>query len=98
MLSKFEYNETVDRLSTMHGASAKEIRAVRRNLSKQLTNADPSAVMAIARKLLNDLVPGSCFVAYELIHFQKATLNSLTESDLKELGPGLDSWGSVDTF
>lgn len=38
------------------------------------------------------------FVAYELVHYHPATLRSLGEQELEQLGQGIASWGAVDTF
>lgn len=55
-------------------------------------------VLRLARRLLDGADHDRRFIAYELIQFHKAALESLREEELEELGRGIDSWGAVDTF
>jgi hypothetical protein len=77
--------------------STQPIRVLRRAYTHNLKAAKPAQILALAHQLihLNDKLR---WVAYELIHFHKPTLQSLDESDLEALGQGMDSWDKVDTF
>lgn len=71
-------------------------RAVRRKYSQKLRQASPEFVLELARELLKTY--GLRWMAYELIRYHPAAFQSLTEAELEELGRGINSWGSVDSF
>jgi 3-methyladenine DNA glycosylase AlkD len=73
------------------------IRAVRRQFSKQLNDVDRETNLACAHELIRR-APFGRFVAYELVHYHAATMASLTELEIENLGHGIASWGDVDTF
>ena len=73
------------------------IRTVRRRFSKELKGTDRNTVLACAHELIHR-APYGRFVAYELVHFHGATLQSLTEAEVEKLGYGIQSWVDVDTF
>jgi 3-methyladenine DNA glycosylase AlkD len=72
------------------------VRAVRRRYSRHLRQADPQFVLDVARELLGTY--GHRSVAYELIQAHKGAFGSLGEAEIEELGQGIDSWWSVDSF
>jgi len=72
------------------------VRAVRSRYSRMLAKADPAFVLAVSRSLLERY--GLRSVAYELILHHKAALQRIGPSELEELGRGIDSWWSVDSF
>jgi 3-methyladenine DNA glycosylase AlkD len=74
------------------------VRAIRRKYSRMLEQADPKFVLDVARELLKTL--GYRSVPYELIqsHSHGEAFQSLGETELEELGQGIDSWWSVDSF
>ena len=74
------------------------VRALRRDWSKKLQKATPEQMLSLARQLLQHDDFNYRFIAYELIHYHRPTLHSLGEQELEQLGQGLDSWYSVDTF
>ena len=74
------------------------VRALRQEYSKRLAQAPPGAVVALARRLLDQPDADCRFVAYELVHYHRAALRSLHAKEIERLGRGLDSWGAVDTF
>ena len=71
-------------------------RAVRRDFSRKLKTADPAFVLNVARYL----VPQRPYrwLAYEFILHHEETFKSLDGTVVEELGQGLDSWHSVDSF
>jgi 3-methyladenine DNA glycosylase AlkD len=71
-------------------------RAVRRNYSKRLKQADPDYVLAVARELLE--THGRRWVSYELIRYHRGAFESVGEAELEAFGQGITSWGSVDAF
>ena len=71
-------------------------RAIRREYSRKLKNADPGRVLDLARELLNHY--GQRSLACELIHYHRKAFHSLGEAELEEFGRSINSWWSVDTF
>ena len=82
----------IEKLATRN---AQTIRAVRRALSKQLREDDPTTVLMIAEQLRQ---AGHRWVGYELINHHAQTLTSLTLRQVESLGTGINSWGIVDAF
>jgi 3-methyladenine DNA glycosylase AlkD len=72
------------------------VRAVRRRYSQQLTQAPAEFVLEVARTLVHAY--GYRGPAYELIEHHKAAFACLDECELLDLGRGIDSWWSVDSF
>ncbi|MGD1993679.1 MAG: DNA alkylation repair protein [Anaerolineae bacterium] len=72
------------------------VRAIRRTYSQQLEDAQPAFVLDVARELLTTFRHRG--VAYELIRHHQAAFQSVGEAELEELGQGIDSWSSVDSF
>lgn len=77
-----------------------DVRAVRREFSRRLSRVSPQVVIELARRLLELDQHGSVyrFVAYELVCYHRAALDSLGEKELELFGRGIDSWDDVDTF
>jgi 3-methyladenine DNA glycosylase AlkD len=91
-------DEVVERLRLLAGRKTHEIRAMRREFSKQLKTAPPAEVMAIAAKLLETPSTYHRFVAYELIHHHAPALSQVTARSLEKLGEGINGWDQTDTF
>jgi 3-methyladenine DNA glycosylase AlkD len=72
------------------------VRAVRRRYSRQLKGAEAEFVLAMVRTLVRDY--GYRGTAYELIENHKAAFERIGEEELLDLGHGIDSWWSVDSF
>jgi hypothetical protein len=71
-------------------------RRVRRRYSRMLKEASPEFVLDVARILVFDY--GYRGDAYELIADHPGALERLDGAALEELGRGIDSWWSVDSF
>jgi 3-methyladenine DNA glycosylase AlkD len=71
-------------------------RAVCRKYTNLICQAPPEYVLAFARQLL--LTHGHRWQAYEIIAAHKATFCGLSADELEELGQGINSWWSVDSF
>jgi len=71
-------------------------RAVRRKVSQRLKQAQAEFVLDLARELIQTY--GYRGLAYELIQSHRAALRSVGEAALEELGRGINSWWSVDSF
>jgi 3-methyladenine DNA glycosylase AlkD len=72
------------------------VRAIRREYSRKLRQADGAFVLELARELVTNY--GYRGVPYELIRYHKAAFQSLGPAELEELGRGIDSWWSVDSL
>jgi 3-methyladenine DNA glycosylase AlkD len=72
------------------------VRAIRRRCSRQLKSASPELVLGTARTLVHDY--GYRGPAYELIEYHDAAFARLDEDELLDLGRGISSWWSVDSF
>jgi 3-methyladenine DNA glycosylase AlkD len=76
--------------------NAPNVRAIRRRYSRELKKADPRFILDLARALLEN--HGQRWVACELIQGHREAFQSLGEAEIEELGRGINSWGSVDSF
>jgi 3-methyladenine DNA glycosylase AlkD len=72
------------------------VRGVRRSFSRALRREDGHVVLVVAHQLRRCY--GYRSVPYELILAHQNAFNLLDERELQELGRGLDSWWSVDSF
>ena len=86
------------RLAVQPSLSIAEIRAIRRNFSKQLANTSPESVVNLALQLIDGSATTKRFLAYELVQHHRGALQSLTARRLVELGQGIASWSDVDVF
>jgi 3-methyladenine DNA glycosylase AlkD len=76
--------------------NAPSVRAVRRRYSRELKAAEPEFMLDLVRELV--AVHGYRGMAYELILYHRDAFQRLGEADVEELGQGIHSWGSVDSF
>lgn len=76
--------------------STSPMRRLRREFSRQLKDASPAFMYALALALMQH-TPHR-WIAYELLRAHKAAFASLGESELEALGQGIDSWQDVDSF
>lgn len=88
-------------IDDVNGAQPRNVptlRRIRREYSRQVSDAPASFVIEIARILLKqeDTIPR--YVPYELISHHEAALASLGTRELEILGKGMDSWDDVDCF
>jgi len=72
------------------------VRAIRRRYSRHLKQASPEFILTLARELLENY--DYRWIAYELIRSHRAAFQSIGEAELEELGRGINSWSSVDSF
>jgi 3-methyladenine DNA glycosylase AlkD len=75
---------------------APAVRAIRCRYSRLLKKAEPEFVLEVARELLRQY--GYRGVPYELIRHHPGAFGSLGQVELEELGRGINSWWSVDSF
>ena len=72
------------------------MRAVRRKYSRKLRQTAPEFILDLAREFLEN--HRHQWIAYELIQNHRAAFQSIAEAELEELGQGINSWWSVDSF
>jgi 3-methyladenine DNA glycosylase AlkD len=72
------------------------IRAVRRKFSRNLDSASPAFVLRLATKLCKR--EEYRWIAYELIQGHKPTFNRIGPKQMADLGKGINSWWTVDSF
>lgn len=90
--------EIIQQVQALPSCTTADVRAVRRTFSKRLVTASPAFVLEVARLLLEQPEFLFRFIAYELIGYHRTTLRSLGLAEVEQLGQGIDSWYSVDTF
>jgi 3-methyladenine DNA glycosylase AlkD len=72
------------------------VRAVRRRYSHQLRDASPAFMLDLVRELVSTC--GYRGIAYELLLYHRPAFERLGETEIEELGQGIDSWWAVDSF
>jgi 3-methyladenine DNA glycosylase AlkD len=78
------------------GSNTAAIRAVRRQYSANLKQAEADFILKLAKELIEKY--DQRWVAYELIRYHQATFQQLGADELEELGQGINSWDTVDAF
>ncbi len=73
------------------------MRAVCRQFFRELAPASPEFILALARELLQN-ADDYRWIAYELIESHPGAFQSLGQAELEELGRGINSWWTVDSF
>ena len=86
------------RMRALPTLNTENVRALRREFSKRLTNASARQVLDLALGLLEHGAFEYRFAAYELVCHHRPALQSLRARELEQLGRGLDGWAAVDTF
>jgi 3-methyladenine DNA glycosylase AlkD len=71
-------------------------RAVRRQYSRKLKQANPAFILNLAKELIEKY--DQRWLAYEFIRNHKATFQKMSEAELEEFGQGINSWDTVDAF
>lgn len=71
-------------------------RAIRRKYSRKLNQASPEFILNLAKVLLKNY--GYRGLPYELVRNHRAAFQCIREAELEELGQGINSWWSVDSF
>jgi 3-methyladenine DNA glycosylase AlkD len=90
--------EIAARIRLLPNLKTQDVRAVRREFSKRLSNATPRIVIDAALRLMDSPAIEHRFVAYELVSKHPEALASLGAKELEQFGQGIDSWGAVDMF
>ena len=83
----------IDALPTQY---TQVIRQICRAYSQKIKATSPEYVLEFARQLL--FKGNQRWIAYEIIASHKAAFCSLGEAEVEELGQGINSWWTVDSF
>ena len=86
--------EIESRLDELPALDARNVRALRREFSQQISDLPRDVVLSLTVRLtrINHIL------AYELVYFHGPLLSSLRAADVEILGQNMDSWGAVDCF
>jgi 3-methyladenine DNA glycosylase AlkD len=72
------------------------VRVVHKKLARELKEAAPAFVLAVARALHR--MSDEPSHAYALLSYHKSTFETLGEAEIEEFGQGINSWWTVDGF
>ncbi len=86
------------RLRAARPLNAAALRAVRREVSKQVASWPPRDVIALGSAIIELAPPGAYPFVYELIRYHPTALSRLGVRDLEHLGRHMRGWGDVDSF
>lgn len=97
MLSPAELAKQIEaELNALPVQNTQTMRAVRQTFTRQLKQTSQEYMLSLARQLV--FRPGMRWVAYELLRDHPAAFERLDASILEELGQGIHSWDTVDSF
>ena len=80
------------------GVTVPDMRRVARDAARELKDAPPRAVLALARALLDAHTLEGRQAAYEVLSRHKGVRAALDASAVESLGRGMDNWASVDAY
>ena len=86
----------INELKALPEMKTAPMRKLRREYSKMLRSEEASYVLEVAQWILKSGKHG--WIAYEFIHDHRDAFYSLDREKLEELGQGMNSWSSVDSF
>jgi|SoiMethySBSTD1v2_1073268.scaffolds.fasta_scaffold1199867_2 hypothetical protein len=84
----------IDEIGALRGAGLAALRALRREYSRRLRDADARSVLRLANELKSSGVVHR-FFSDELIANHKGAMESLTRRGLEQIGAGMNSWDQV---
>lgn len=91
--------DVVKRLRSLETPNAASLRAVRKDVSKEVESASARAVIALAAEIIEEAPgPGAYAVASELIYYHATALSRIRARDLQRLGKDMQGWGEVDAI
>ncbi len=73
-----------------------DARRIRRKYSRALKNEEPEFMIELAQRFVRQRK--YCWIGYELLAGNKEAFGKLGETEVEELGEGINSWSTVDTF
>jgi 3-methyladenine DNA glycosylase AlkD len=73
------------------------VRSVRQAYTKRIKDWESSDVFNLALEIIK-LGEAYRWIAYELVHYHRVTIESLGKDELEALGAGIHTWQQVDVF
>ena len=80
------------------GVAVPVVRRAARDAARELKDAPPGAVLALARALIDTHTLEGRHAAYEVLARHKGVRATLDAPAVESLGRGMDNWASVDSF
>lgn len=80
------------------GVAVPDMRRAARDAARELKDAPPGAVLALARALIDSHTLEGRQAAYEVLSRHKGVRAALDAPVVESLGRGMDNWASVDAF
>ena len=80
------------------GVAVPDVRRAARDAVRELKDAPPDAVLALARILIGTDTLEGRFAAYEVLGRHKGVRAMLDGPVVESLGEGMDNWASVDAY
>jgi 3-methyladenine DNA glycosylase AlkD len=86
----------IDELESLPELKTAPMRKIRREYSRRLNAKDADYILKVAKSILK--TGKHRWIAYELVQNHQEAFESLDRKKLEELGQGINSWSSVDSF
>ncbi len=83
-------------LAALQARNTASMRLVRRKYTRELKDASPEFMLALARQLIQ--TESHRWIAFELIQDHPQAFACIGEKELEEFGAGINSWWRVDEF
>lgn len=87
-----------ERVRRLPARDTPHLRALRREVSREIRDADARAVLDLAKALIDSGAWEMRFIAYELVANHPMVMRALDVAELEALGRGMNDWPAVDTF
>ncbi len=97
-MAEVDASKIARRLRAARPLNAAALRALRRDVSKQVAAWPPRDVIELADAIIDLTPPGAYPFVYELICYHPTALQHLGLRDLERLGRHMRGWGDVDSF
>jgi len=91
-------HEILRRIAQLPRQNTHTIRALRREISKELAAADRHTVMTLALELIRSGDANGRWVAYELVLHHPPARDGIGPAEVERLGEGIAAWSAVDCF
>ena len=100
MSNQFELKDIAQRIDTEIRAlpvkNTPNLRAIRRSYTAILKDTNPDLILSLAKLLFKSY--GYRWLSYELIRNHPEAFKLIDESELRDFGININSWGAVDAF
>ncbi len=80
------------------GVTVPDMRRAARDAARELKDAPPGAVLALARALIDTRTLEGRHAAYEVLGRHRGVRAALDAPAVESLGRGMDNWASVDSY